>query len=479
MDDKISQISQFTSEASKYTNEVSVILKDVLAKIKPSADLKAEKHDIAKCLLAEIKKLGKHAEIVGSLAKDTDLAYTAYDTDIDIFIKFPVRFKKDDLGKIVIEIGEKILTDCEIDYAEHPYIKGKFKNFSIELVPCYDFGEGIFGDFKNIATSVDRTIYHTKYVKEKIEKMEKMEKIEKTSNKISLNDEIRLLKQFMKGCNVYGAEASVKGFSGYLAELMCIYSGSFINVIKGASKWKLNTFIDIENQWEGQGKILFDEPLIVIDPVDKNRNVASAVSEENMAKFIYACRKFLLSPSIDFFISAKKKEKSTKEEILSAIKERGTKFIAIRYEHQYININNLYPQLEKTRKTLIKQTEKFKFCVMNSKSYTSKDCTKSLMLFEFEIFELPNVEIVIGPPIDTSLADQESFINKHGQRKLNGWRWIATQERKFKNAVDCLKFLLSQRHGFGKEFVNLDGKIEEDEEILKEPEIIEILKEML
>ncbi len=470
MDDKISRISQFTSEASKYTNEVNVILKDVLAKIKPLADLKAEKQNVAKCLLAEIKKFGEHAEIVGSLAKDTDLAYTAYDTDIDIFIKFPVRFKKEELGKTVIEIGEKILTDCEIDYAEHPYIKGKFKNFLIELVPCYDFGEGIFGDFKNIATSVDRTTYHTKYVREKIKK---------ASDKISLNDEIRLLKQFMKGCNVYGAEASVKGFSGYLAELMCIYSGSFIEVIKCASEWKLNTFIDVENRWEGAGKILFDEPLIVIDPVDKNRNVASAVSEENMAKFIYACRKFLLSPSIEFFIGAEKKEKSTKEEILSAIKERGTKFIAISYEHQYININNLYPQLEKTRKTLIKQTEKFKFRVMNSKSYPSKDCTKSLVLFEFEIFELPNVEIVIGPPIDTSLVDQESFINKHGQRKLNGWRWIATQERKFKNAVDCLKFLLSQRHGFGKEFVNLGGKIEQDEEILKYPEIIEILKEML
>ncbi len=470
MDDKISRISQFTSEYSKYTNEVNVILKDVLAKIKPSADLKAEKHSIAKCLLAEIKKFGEHAEIVGSLAKDTDLAYTAYDTDIDIFIKFPVRFKKEELGKTVIEIGEKILTDWEIDYAEHPYIKGKFKNFSIELVPCYDFGEGIFGDFKNIATSVDRTIYHTKYV---------MEKIKKASDKISLNDEIRLLKQFMKGCNVYGAEASVKGFSGYLSELMCIYLGSFIEVIKCASGWKLNTFIDIENQWEGQGKILFDEPLIVIDPVDKNRNVASAVSEENMAKFIYACRKFLLNPSIDFFIGAEKKEKITKEEILRVIKKRGTKFIAIIYEHRYININNLYPQLEKTRKTIIKQTEKFKFRVMNSTSYTNKECTKSLLLFEFEIFELPNVEIVIGPPIDASLADQESFINKHGEKKLNGWRWIATRDRKFKNAVDCLKFLLSQRHGFGKEFVNSDGKIERDEEILKYPEIIEILKEML
>ncbi len=466
MDDKISRISQFT-------NEAIVILKDVLTKIKPSADLKAQKQNAAKCLLAEIKKFSRHAEIVGSLAKDTDLAYNVYDTDIDIFIKFPVQFKKEELGKTVIEIGEKILTDCEIDYAEHPYIKGKFKNFSIELVPCYDFGEGIFGDFKNIATSVDRTIYHTKYVKEKIKK---------ASDKISLNDEIRLLKQFMKGSNVYGAEASIKGFSGYLAELMCIYySGSFIEVIKHSSEWKLNTFIDVENHWEGQGKILFDEPLIVIDPVDKNRNVASAVSEENMAKFIYVCRKFLLSPSVNFFFGAKKKEKITTEEFIKIMKERETKFIAVCYEHPYININNLYSQLEKTRKTLIKQLENFKFGVMNSKSWTN-GMTKSAIIFEFEIFELPNVEVINGPPIDAPMIHQDIFLNMHKNARLSGWKWIANRKRKFTKAEDCLKFLITQKHGFGKEFINLGGKIEQDEEILNDKnneEMINDLREIL
>ncbi len=466
MEDKFSLISQFTSETSKYTKEVNVILTEILNRIKPSQELRTQKQNIAKTLIAEIKKKFNHeAVIVGSLAKDTDLNY---DADIDIFVKFPVQFDKEELGKTIIEIGKKILTDCEIDYAEHPYIKGKFKNFSIELVPCYDFGEGIFGDFKNIATSVDRTIYHTKYVREKIKK---------ASDKISLNDEIRLLKQFMKGCNVYGAEASVKGFSGYLAELLCIYFGSFINVIKSASKWKLNTFIDVENQWKGAGKILFDEPLVVIDPIDKNRNVASAVSEENMAKFIYACRRFLLNPSIDFFFMTEKKKKRTTEEIIRTMKERGTKFIAVCYEHPYININNLYPQLEKTRKTLIKQIENFKFRIMNSKSWTNGR-TKSAIIFEFEIFELPNIETINGPPIDAAMIHQDVFLNMHKNAKLSGWRWIASRKRKFTNAKDCLKFLITQKHGFGKEFINIDGKIYCDEEILND-EMTDVFAEIL
>jgi len=448
-------------------SQISQILKDALSRIKPSVQLRAQKQNTAKEIIAEIKKFNYNAEVVGSLAKDTDLAY---DADIDIFVKFSPSVKKEELGKAIIEIGEKILSTHEIDYAEHPYVKGKFKNFSVELVPCYDFGEGIFGDFKNIATSVDRTLYHTKYVQEKIKC---------AKNGINLNDEIRLLKQFMKGNDIYGAEASVKGFSGYLAELLCIYYGSWTEVIKHGAEWKLNTFIDVENKWEGKGKILFDEPLIVIDPVDKNRNVASAVSEEKLAKFIYACRKFLLSPSIDFFFKTEKKEKISREELIRIMKERGTKFIAVCYEHPYININNLYPQLEKTRKALIKQLEKFKFNIMNSKTYTNKSCTKSLISFEFEIFELPAVETINGPPIDAPMLHQVAFINRHKNAKLSGWRWVATNKRKFRTSVDCLKFLIKQRHGFGKEFVNLDAKIRLDEEILDEEEIRENLSENL
>ncbi|PKP57338.1 MAG: hypothetical protein CVT89_04680, partial [Candidatus Altiarchaeales archaeon HGW-Altiarchaeales-2] len=162
----------------------------------------------------------------------------------------------------------------------------------------------------------------------------------------------------------------------------------------------------------------------------------------------------MLSPSIDFFFRAGKKEKITTEEVMRTMKERGTKFIAVCYEHPYININNLYPQLEKTRKTLIKQMEKFKFKVMNSKSYVNSACVKTAIIFEFEIFELPDIEIVNGPPIDTPLIYQETFINIHKNAKLGGWRWVAARKRKFKMVSDCLKFLLAEKHGFGKEFIN-------------------------
>jgi tRNA adenylyltransferase (EC 2.7.7.25) len=44
-------------------------------------------------------------------------------------------------------------------------------------------------------------------------------------------DEVRLLKKFMKGIGVYGAEIKVKGFSGYVAELLVYFYDSFRNVL--------------------------------------------------------------------------------------------------------------------------------------------------------------------------------------------------------------------------------------------------------
>ncbi|MFN3527505.1 MAG: CCA tRNA nucleotidyltransferase, partial [Candidatus Altarchaeaceae archaeon] len=329
----------------------SKIFQEVLEKIAPSEEENLQRKEIAKEIIRKINDFGYNAEIVGSLAKNTNLKD---DFDIDIFVKFPPGTDKKILGEKVIEIGMKILENPEVDYAEHPYIKGKFKNYDIEIVPCYDFGNEIFGKFKSIATAVDRTLYHTKFVKEEIEK-----------NK-NLRNEILLLKKFLKGINVYGAEGKIRGFSGYLAELLIIYYGSFLNLLKNASSWKYNEFIDIKNYWKGKGKILFKDPLVVIDPVDDTRNVASAVSEENLAKFIFYSRLFLENPSIKFFENIEEEEEIKTEELINLMKERGTKFLSVVFNHGKINLNNLYTQLEKTRKALIKSIERYEFKILNS-----------------------------------------------------------------------------------------------------------------
>jgi tRNA nucleotidyltransferase (CCA-adding enzyme) len=45
----------------------------------------------------------------------------------------------------------------------------------------------------------------------------------------TLQDDVRLLKKFMQGIKVYGAEIKTGGFSGYLCELLILHYGSFAN----------------------------------------------------------------------------------------------------------------------------------------------------------------------------------------------------------------------------------------------------------
>jgi len=436
------------------------ILKFVLEKIKPTEKDQAERKKIANEIINKIKDFKFNADIVGSLAKDTNLLCS---DDIDIFVFFPMDKPIDFLESKVIEIGKKILPEFEIDYAEHPYIKGIYKNYLIEIVPCYDFGKEIYGKFKNIATAVDRTPYHTKYVKEKI-------------SKLKISDDIRLLKQFMKGINVYGAESKVSGFSGYLVELLCIYYGSFKNVLLHASKWKFNEFIDIENRWKGKGKILFSAPLVVIDPVDENRNVAAAVNKQKMSEFIYKSREFIKNPTKEFFFP-EKKEEIEKKFIIDKMRERETKFICIAFNHKKINLNNLYTQLEKTKNSIINEFKENGFRVLNSRIW-SNELNLSIILFEFEVWKLPKIKKQIGPPVDIDEIHQEAFLAKHNA-KIENDRWVAYPERKYKTASELIEKILSEKKGFGDSFKKVEGALYEDENILLNKEFAQFLWDSL
>ena len=122
-----------------------------------------------------------------------------------------------------------------------------------------------------------------------------------------------LLKKFLKGVGVYGAEIKVGGFSGYLCELLIIHYGSFLNLLKSVVNWRWRRkriVIDIEKSYEKKGvdpTQVFDSPLIVIDPIDDRRNVASALREDRLSEFIAAAKAFLRNPSEHFFFPPKQR----------------------------------------------------------------------------------------------------------------------------------------------------------------------------
>jgi len=116
----------------------------------------------------------------------------------------------------------------------------------------------------------------------------------------------------MKANGVYGAEIANQGFSGYVTEVLVYYFGSFSNVLKEVSNIKKNGRI-------GESPRKFDSPIIIIDPIDSNRNLGAAISMENVAKFVLLSRAYLKKPSLSFFKNKKTEPKKEKQLIKNTI----------------------------------------------------------------------------------------------------------------------------------------------------------------
>ena len=366
------------------------IEKQVLDRITPDKEYKERVNKTINEIKKEIKKeiterdLPVKIELVGSTAKDT---YLKDSLDIDFFILFPTKFPKEKIGKKAISIGKKILKDTEESYAEHPYLRGYYKNFKIEIVPCYKIEKA-----SQKLSAVDRTPLHTKYVKKHLREKQKQE--------------VRLFKQFLKGIGCYGAEAEVEGFSGYLCEILVLYYKSFNNIVKNAEKWKQGIKLMLCNYKHPD----FDTPLIFIDPVDSNRNVASALSKDKFGLFIKACKEYLKKPSVTFFFPKPIKQWSI-EKISSEIKKQNCRYIAIKIAKPKIITENLYPQLRKAVRSIWKASEINDFNVYDAVFHVEKNII--LIIIKTEIKPLSKTIIHTGPP---------TKLKKHVKEFINKWK---------------------------------------------------------
>jgi len=411
---------------------VNSIESEVLRRVTPSFRDRKRINRTVVLLIQEVKKYCEKNKIkavpllVGSVAKDT---YLRDSVDIDLFLLFPKSTPRDILEKQGLSVGRALLKNTEERYAEHPYVRGEFNGFDVEIVPCYRI--------KNPSermSAVDRTPFHTDYVKKHLS--------------IWGRDQVRLLKQFLKGVGCYGAEAEVEGFSGYLCELLIIKYGSFKRLLKAAKEWRVGkTVINIR----GVKATEFFDPLVVIDPVDPNRNVASALSNEKFSLFIHACREYLHKPSITFFFP-----KSVKPLSLNEIETRlsGKNIVGIKIMKPDIISDNLYPQVRKSLRRIKASCEKEGFEIVDYKFVVKKD--KVYLIMKAKELVLPETFIHEGPP-DEKREHVKSFREKWNRdddvvRKpyLKNGRWYVEVKRRFRDIKDFLEHELP-RMSLGKE----------------------------
>jgi tRNA nucleotidyltransferase (CCA-adding enzyme) len=421
---------------------------EILKRITPSNEEKERVNGVVQSILEKVDSVIERYDIpiksmpVGSTARDTYLP----DPDIDIFMTFPLETPLADLERIGLEIGETVL-EGEKRYAEHPYIHGMVEGLEVDLVPCYKIERP---DQKK--TAVDRTPLHTKYVMEHL-------KNEQTG-------EVRLLKRFLVGVGVYGAEAKVQGFSGYLTELLVLKFGTFNDLIREASTWSSQQRIELVSS-----ERKFDEPLVVPDPIDLQRNVASALSMSSFATFVLACREYVESPRIEFFFP-KGPPRLGKDEIGGIMKERGTRFLALIFEVPDVVDDVLYPQLRKCEQSLSGLCKQNGFVVQNSAFEVIGN--EAIAVLEFEIFELPSVEKHFGPPVWVKNAHE--FLEKWRKREstmskpyVEDDRLVVDIRRKHTNAYE----LVSENIGGMSLGKNINDSIKKSYELLMDENIIQ------
>ncbi len=406
----------------------------VLERIKPSRDERERLLVVQEELVAKVNEAAEQldapdvfAKVVGSAARGTWLSGTH---DIDIFISFPEETAREELETQGMAIAREIAKGAEHAedrHAEHPYLNIRFKGFDVDLVPCFRVASA-----SRIKSAVDRTPFHNEFVKARIG---------------GLEDDVLLMKQFMRGAGVYGSELRTQGFSGYLTELLVIHYGSFENAVQAAGSWKPGKKIDLMKHAE----IEHEEPLVMVDPTDPKRNVAAALSLDKFCMFIDHCREFLKNPALNFFFPELPSPVGDAE-ILEKMEMRGSGQLAVVFKTPDVVEDVLYPQLYKTEQAAASLLEEHGFSVIKTGVWAGRQ--ETVIMLELISNTLPNVKKHIGPPVWVP-GHAEQFKAKYENAEdvfagyIEDGKYVFEIRRKYPLAAELLKEQL-RSHSLGK-----------------------------
>ena len=402
----------------------------ILDDIKPTEEENNRVNEVSSKLMefindkCHLENLDVEAVLVGSVAKGT---YLRGKSDIDIFIAFPLSTDEKDLKEKGLDLAHQC---CDAfngepyhQFASHPYVTTEIEGFEIDFVPCYRIDDG-----SQLKSAVDRTILHTKYVQANL--------------KEGQNDEVLLLKRFMDMTGTYGSEFKVGGFAGYLCELLIIKYGSFENTLREASEWQFGHVIDLKDYGTAKN---FKDPLICIDPTDKNRNVGAALRLDKYSQFIQSARNYLNSDKKqDYFYPLDKK--LDKDVILDELKSRESYFMVIRFDIPQIPLDTLHPQLKKTTESLRKVLNNNDFLVFQA-NYWTDEISSAVILIELAVSKLNDIKVHEGPKVYYSIAC-DNFIKKFGLENcyLLDDTMVLNVRREFTNPEAFIRHILTKDH---------------------------------
>lgn len=374
---------------------------------------------------AELAKQGIVAKLFvgGSVGKGTCLPGIR---DIDYFMRFDLKkYGEKDISAICEEVLSSIFKDLLRLKGSRDYYQINLKEFEIEIIPVLYIRS--IGQAKNLT---DQSPFHVNWIKKKVK-----------ANK-NLDFEMRLAKQFFRASSVYGAESWIGGFSGHVTEILIAQYGGFEKLLKAVVKWNEKTIIDVENVYKEKNVLeSLDEsktqgPLVVIDPIDKTRNAAAALSLEKFELLKERVVEFLKKPNKKYFEEV--------EITLADVKNMSGKSKAFIWkappEDRKLDVSGA--KMVKYIEKIVRLFEENNFIVIDSGMYWNKRDDGLVWIF-VDKKDLSKKQILKGPPTYGMQNHILAFKKKYARRKnwREGYNYYAEVPRKYTKAEQIIRLI--------------------------------------
>src|SRR5918994_2537945 len=375
-------------------NKIDSIIQEATESSVPSKPKQSKLEKISKEIQNEIanfrdKRISR-VLVGGSFAKGT---WLENDTDIDFFVMIEPNVERAEFEELGKSVGYHALKKYKpyLRYSEHPYVEGKVDGTRINIVPCYRVEKNKW------KSAADRSPFHTDFMQAKLNEF--------------LKSQVRVLKKFLKAVGIYGSQIAVSGFSGYVTEVLILKYGSFKGVLQTFSGLEPNHIVSLDSPDEKAVK-KFTSPIIIIDPIDTNRNLGAAISTECLAKFVLASRLFLKNPSMEFFA----KPPIFNAKIVNQIKSN---LLIVEFKIQKRSPDILWGQLNRKLTSISKQLSNARFEIIKKSCFTDEE-ERAVFIFMIAFTNLPKISVNRGPQIYLR-TETDSFINKRGKKSIILW----------------------------------------------------------
>ena len=353
------------------TAEIERVLAQVRPLVVPNAAARKATVRVAEKVVSAVKEAAKpHAEVAGvflggSFAKDT---WLPGDVDIDVFVKIATSVDETKFEKVGLSVGREALRGYKPGkkYAQHPYTEATVDDFKVNVVPCYDVKAGEW------RSAADRSVHHVSFVREKLDDEARVQ--------------VRLLKRFMKGVGVYGAEIEKEGFSGYATEVLIHNYTTFESTLGSFA-----VFVPDSKE----------EYFTLFDPIDDKRDLGKAMSRETVSRMVLASRAFLEEPSTAFFKKVNGKPRPGLQK----------RVYVMAFEHEELSEDTLWGELKRSARQIAKHVREEGFELARVEA--ASDGRRSSAVILLPVVEtLPDIEERVGPGIE--MADgAKSFLAKN------------------------------------------------------------------